>query len=91
MVHAVLPAFLAAGIAKLRTQLAGRGGMLAVAAHAGEGTFMPAPEILATRYTGMELELACSNASFVVENTQSRPPLEHEHQGERIYVLATAI
>src|SRR4051812_11763987 len=40
MVHAVLRAFFAAGIAKLRTKLAGRGGMLAVAGHhaGGEST-----------------------------------------------------
>ena len=31
------------------------GGLLLVAAHAGDGEFMPAPEIRATRYTAAEL------------------------------------
>jgi SAM-dependent methyltransferase len=75
---------------ELRRALA-TGGVLLIAAHAGDGAFMPAPEIRATRYTATEFEQECSNASFVVDAVRHRPPLRHEHQGDRVYVLAKAL
>lgn len=67
------------------------GGVLLLAVHAGEGEFQPAPEIRATRYAATELEQYCLGASLLVEAVHDRAPLEHEHQGDRLYVLARAL
>jgi SAM-dependent methyltransferase len=67
------------------------GGVLLIAAHAGGGEFRPTPEIRATRYTPAELEQHCVRASFAVEAVHHRSPLQHEYQGDRVYVVARAI
>ena len=77
-------------VEELRRVLA-PGGLLLIAAHAGDGEFLPAPDIRATRYTAAELDAACADASFAVEAVHHRPPLRHEHQGDRVYILARAL
>lgn len=66
------------------------GGVLLVAVHAGVGEFDPAPEITATRYTADELASRLADASLRVESVGHREPLPHEHQGDRLYVMARA-
>lgn len=67
------------------------GGVVLIAAHAGDGEFRPTPDIRATCYTASELEGHCVRASFAVEAVHHRPPLQHEHQGDRVYIVARAI
>ena len=64
-------------------------GVLLLGVHAGEGEFHPTPEITATRYTADELAEHLTAASFIVETVDHRRPLPHEHQGDRVYVMAS--
>lgn len=66
------------------------GGVLLVAVHAGEGEFRAAPDITATLYTAAELESQFAMASLRLQSVDHRPPLPHEHQGDRLYLTARA-
>jgi len=71
------------------------GGVLVVATHLGEGEAI-FDEFLGhkietaggTFYQREELLEALTGAGFQIESVRERGPLEHEHQSQRIYVIA---
>jgi SAM-dependent methyltransferase len=67
-----------------------RGGVLAIAVHAGVGEFQPAPDITGTRYSESETASHLEAASLRVESVHHREPLAHDHQSPRFYVVARA-
>jgi ubiquinone/menaquinone biosynthesis C-methylase UbiE len=64
-------------------------GLLAAALHAGEGAF-DVGEVSGTRYTPDELIDQLGRVSFAIDMIDRRGPLPHEHQGDRIYLVAHA-
>ena len=74
----------------------GRGGIFVIATHLGEGELY-SEEFLGhaiarvggTLYTRSELETALVAQQFALELVRERGPLPHEHQSQRIYLLAT--
>jgi hypothetical protein len=72
--------------------------VLAVATHLGHGEIFGGDEWLGRRveplgvtlFDQREIDRALAAASFRGDETRHRDPLPHEHQGPRIYVLATA-
>ena len=75
------------------------GGVLGLATHLGQGEISGSSEwfghqidpLSATLLDNQEIELALASAHFRVDVTRQRGPLAHEHQGPRVYVIATAI
>lgn len=64
-------------------------GVFALAVHSGDGEFQVG-EVTATAYQADELTRQLGTASLPVETVHHRGPLPHEHQGDRIYVVARA-
>jgi SAM-dependent methyltransferase len=64
-------------------------GVFALAVHAGTGE-LQLGDVTATRYQANELTRQLVGASFSVETVEHRGPLPHEHQGDRIYIVARA-
>jgi len=78
----------AAALRELRRALIPNG-LLAAAVHAGEGAF-EVDEVSGTRYTADEMVDQLERASLAVNMIDRRGPLPHEHQGDRIYLVAHA-
>jgi SAM-dependent methyltransferase len=84
-------------LGELRRVLA-PGGMLGLATHLGRGEIYGSDQWLGHRlepigvtlFEERELDEALASGGFRTEETRHRDPLPHEHQGPRIYVLATA-
>jgi hypothetical protein len=65
-------------------------GVLAAAVHEGHGEIFVG-EVGCTLYDERELADNLVDASFRVESIERRGPLPHEHQGPRLYVVASAV
>jgi SAM-dependent methyltransferase len=82
------------GLAELRRVLR-HDGVLAIATHLGDGDVF-IDEFLGHRITTVggalyrreELLDALTSAGFDLEHEQQRPPLPHEHDSQRIYLIA---
>ncbi len=81
-------------LAELRRVLA-PGGVLAVAAHLGGGQVLVdeflghrVPTVGGTFYARDELVDEITRAGFAIEHERRRGPLPHEHDTERLYVVA---
>jgi ubiquinone/menaquinone biosynthesis C-methylase UbiE len=71
------------------------GGKLLLAAHLGEGEVLfdeflghQVARVGGTFFSSEELTSMLSSAGFVVTRSQIRGPLAHEHQGDRLYLIA---
>ncbi len=72
-------------------------GAFALATHLGEGEVF-ATELLGHHFSAVggtlfsqdEIECALEVADFTVEEVQRRAPRPHEHQSQRLYVIARA-
>ena len=72
-----------------------QGGIIVVATHLGEGELYISEflghhvdPVGGTLHTQEELEKALMGESFVLEEIRHRDPLPHEHQSERVYIIA---